>query len=470
MSTDRRNAKQRASYRSLLSHTLGWTVLALALAIPLMISPQLRALDFLAFYCGGEAVAEHADPYHATPLGECEHRIATSPLFGTGLIIPVPLPPYTLAVVALLTRLPFAAAQHVFDLASLAALVVSLLLLRRITNRPALFIAFTLAPLAWANLALGQSVLIILGSIVCAAYLLHRGQDRCAAVAAAITMLDPHLGLPVCASLFLWRPKARLALLGLGSALAVISVVVVSLPVTLEYFSAVLPAHARSEAGAVVQCSLTALLVFLHVPTATALELGSLQYVVTVTVGLIAAVGVSSRLNHPSALVLLPPLFGILGGAYIHGNDFILAIPAALLLLKHLQNTALVTGSMIALAPLWKAVGGLPAPILTIIASVVLLLSVQRRAIVTLMVAAGLSLVVYLSTRVPAPRSISVANVSPVAYADVSWALHESAYPMSALDLAFKIPAWVGLLSLCLVAIRLALPHACTVAHTEEAQ
>lgn len=448
-----REEKQVDLYYFLRPHALIWIMLALALSIPTLIPPQLRALDFLAFYCGGAAVAGHTDPYRAMPLADCERHIGTGPLVKSGVIIPAPLPPYALAAFALFAHLPFGTAQHLFDLASVIALVLTLFLLQRVTGAQRLVSAFALSPLAWVVLALGQSVLIILAAIVVTGYLLQREHDGWATIPAAVAMLNPNIGLPVCVSLFLWRRKARLPLIGLASLFALISITILPPSVTLEYLSTVLPLHAQSEAGSAVQCSLAAVLVFLGVQIALALKLSTMQYVLMVILGSFAALGISQRLNDAASLAIIPPLFSVVGGTFIHQDDFLVAVPAALLLLQRVKTVPLVTGSLICLTPLWKAPGGLPGPILALAASAGLLILTRVRIAIVLIVAAGLSTIVYLSTRVVPHPEGPVGSVSSTAFAEASWALHEAANPMSALELAVKVPEWIGLVILCGLAI-----------------
>lgn len=130
-------------------------MLAVAFSIPLAVPVQLRALDFAAFYCAGEVLAQHEDPYRVMPLGACEREVSHNGPIAAGAVIPAPLPPYVLGAFALLSRLPFALAQHIFDLLSIAALALSIVLIGRTTGRAPPLVAFALAPTAWVVLALG---------------------------------------------------------------------------------------------------------------------------------------------------------------------------------------------------------------------------------------------------------------------------------------------------------------------------
>jgi len=320
------------------------------LAIPMAIDPNLRAFDFAPFYCAGEAVAQGADPYRAMPLGACEHRVATGPFFGSGVVMPAPLPPYALAGLRVVAFMPFGAAQHLLDWASLGSFAVSAFLLGKLTRAPMMVIVFAIAPIAWVVLALGQTLLVMLCALMVCAALIERGHDGWAALVASALMVEPHVGIAVCASLFLWRAKTRPVFLATGTVLGTIAVTMLSWPVVGEYFTAVLPLHARSEVYAAARFSLTSALVGLGVPVAAALKLGALQYAIGLIVGVFVARSLEDRLGAKSALAIVPPLFAVVGGTFMHATDFILAVPAALLIATNTTRAAWATAAMVAIA------------------------------------------------------------------------------------------------------------------------
>ncbi|HEY4440155.1 MAG TPA: hypothetical protein VGN14_06840, partial [Candidatus Elarobacter sp.] len=69
---------------------LPWLPLVVVFALLPAVPTQLRALDFAAFYCGGQVLRDHGDPYRAGPLGECERALARNGPIGAGAILPAP--------------------------------------------------------------------------------------------------------------------------------------------------------------------------------------------------------------------------------------------------------------------------------------------------------------------------------------------------------------------------------------------
>ncbi len=78
-------------------------------------------------------------------------------------------------------------------------------------------------------------------------YFARRGRARAAALCAAATMIEPHLGLPVCIALAIWMPATRLTLALALALLGALSVAALGWATNFEYFTGVLPAHALSE-------------------------------------------------------------------------------------------------------------------------------------------------------------------------------------------------------------------------------
>ncbi len=75
--------------------------------------PWHRLYDFQDFYCAGEAVDRHADPYRYEPLHSCEHRVNQSDAYrrDPNRIVPAPIPPYDLPAFELAARIGFPAAR-----------------------------------------------------------------------------------------------------------------------------------------------------------------------------------------------------------------------------------------------------------------------------------------------------------------------------------------------------------------------
>src|SRR5215469_9327889 len=108
----------------LASFALQWGVLA---------RTGFQAGDFRAFYCAGRLLTEGADPYRDGPLHACETANGPHLLFEKepGVTVPAPLPGYTIAALAPLSRLPFAAATAIWIAILVCATFCAALLLAR---------------------------------------------------------------------------------------------------------------------------------------------------------------------------------------------------------------------------------------------------------------------------------------------------------------------------------------------------
>ena len=105
-----------------------------------------------------------------------------------------------------------------------------------------------------------------------------RGREPLAGVARGANVVEPHLGLPVCAAMLLWVSRARVPLIGTGLLFAFAAAATTGLAGIAEYLARVLPAQAAAEAGYVYQYSLTYVLVTFGAPHAVALVLGDVSY------------------------------------------------------------------------------------------------------------------------------------------------------------------------------------------------
>jgi hypothetical protein len=105
------------------------------------------------------------------------------------------------------------------------------------------------APTVWDNWLKGQPVTFSFLALALTGWLVARGRDRWAALAALGTLVQPQIGLAVCLSLALWRPRTRLTLLASFVVLLGASLLTLSPLTMLEYVRYVLPLHAVSEAA-----------------------------------------------------------------------------------------------------------------------------------------------------------------------------------------------------------------------------
>jgi hypothetical protein len=354
---DRRASRDQ--WRIALLGCAAWAPLAIAFSILFFAPVTLRALDFAAFYCAASALDHGHDPYRVDSLRSCEASVAVNGPIGEGATIPAPLPPYALTALRIFSSQPFALAHHELDLLSFAALVLVVVALSRLSGIPPLVTGYVLAPLAWIGIALGQPLVLVLCSIVLSAAALKAGRHSAAAIALAPALVDPHLALPVLISLFIWSKRSRPALCFMLAALTAISIWATPFSLTVEYLTRVLPAHASSEAYSASQISLTSLLTFLGVPENGALAVGMMQYIVASAIAIVVA----PRWYAQGGVVIVSVLGALQGGTALHSDDLLLALPAALVMLR--QAPVAVAIAVFALTPHGPEIGGVIPAVLS---------------------------------------------------------------------------------------------------------
>ena len=333
-------------------------------------SPSIGA--FRAFYCGGQAVAMGRDPYLVEPLRSCEQSVF-SPVAARGVAEPAPLPPFALAPFALLAMLPFGLALAVYVAALAAATSTAIWSLQKITGYSITFLA---AALVWSdlyrNVAFGEIPPLVIGILCLSAYLLESGKVRAAALVASAALIEPHVAVASLAALFVVQRRARIPLILAGAGLALVSVVAVGVPVSVEYLARVLPVHAASEVSANDQYSLTWLLHQFHVDDGAALALGSLSYVLMTIAGIVLARRLAAHYARPALVVLVPPVFAMVGGNFIHDIQLPIALPAAIVLFSvvpaRLKPFVLASTGMLAVS--WLYAGRIPSVLQTVIVGV----------------------------------------------------------------------------------------------------
>lgn len=296
--------------------------------------PWHRLYDFQDFYCAGEAVDQHADPYRYEPLHRCEHRVNASEAYrlDPNRVVPAPIPPYDLPPFELAARMGFPAARTL-DAIAIAAAVLAAIGGLAVIGIPLDVAALALVlPAGYLLLDAGQIVPFALVALVFCGVALARRRDTLAAVLAAVTMIEPHLGLPVCISMLLLVPRSRVALLVLGVLMAVASVLVVGPSAAIEYVAHVLPAQGAAEAGYPYQYSLTYLLVAAGLPQGAALAAGQVSYAALLAVGIWLGAKLADALQRRELVAYLPAACAVIGGAYVHMVDLAIAVPAALVL------------------------------------------------------------------------------------------------------------------------------------------
>ncbi len=305
-------------------------------------------IDFTAFYCAAAAAGAGADPYRIEPLRTCE---------ASAVAIPAPLPSYVFAFLRPLTHVPLGTASAAWLLLSLAAVVVTCVLVAKLTDLRPLWIvpAFGLTE-GIRGLPEGQLIAFVTAAVCMAAYALRRGRPELAAICIAAAMIEPHLGFPAAVAMFLWIPQTRRTLLACAALLTCLSIVAVGIPANIEYFTAVLPAHAHSELAFMGQYSLSALLYRFGMPAEAALRIGECQYALMLVLGIRIAQRCAAAFEDPAFIPLVPLVFAVIGGAFIHDTQMAVALPATLLLLARMPSRRPLYAALLLLAVPWGAI------------------------------------------------------------------------------------------------------------------
>jgi hypothetical protein len=297
--------------------------------------------DFAAFYCAGKALASHADPYTALALYTCEHSVMRGSVWSLvrNLVIPAPLPAYDLVLFRGYSLLPFGVALLAWRIGAILAIGATALALRALSGLPLPVVILATIPIGLMNnVSFGQPVPFVLAAIALCAWAMQRGNDRLAAMFACVAMIEPHVGLPGCLALLLYRPGTRFVLFS-GAAIAVtVSVLCVPLAWNMEYFTGVLPQQAQSEITWSWQYSLVHALWVLGASPHVALLAGSLSYVVMVIAALVVAPRLAAVLRCPGLLIAYPAALAVFGGSYVHLVQIIVALPAAAILAGRLRG------------------------------------------------------------------------------------------------------------------------------------
>jgi hypothetical protein len=296
--------------------------------------PWHRLYDFQDFYCAGEAVDQHADPYRYEPLHSCEHRVNQSEAYrrDPNRIVPAPIPPYDLPPFALAARIGFPAARAIDAFAIVLAVALAIAGLASI-GIPLDLVALALVlPAGYLLLDAGQIVPFALAALVFCGVALAQRRYAIAGVLAGSTLIEPHLGLPVWMSVVLLAPRSRPAAVITGVLAALAGMLIVGPSTAIEYLSRVLPAQAAAEAGYAYQYSLTYLLVTAGLPQGAALVAGQLSYVALLAVGIWLGSRLATTLQRRELVAYLPAACSVVAGAYVHMVDLAIAVPAALVL------------------------------------------------------------------------------------------------------------------------------------------
>lgn len=463
-----------ASRIALIAATL--VLLALSAVAALYYAPphhRVSAEAFLAFYCAGQAVDQHKDPYLLEPLRSCEHANGADFAVPAQYVEPAPLPGYSLALFVVLGRLPYTTAWIVWCVVLIVSLAVAAVACARVTKIP---IAVAFAGFAviggFVNMFYAENVPVVLAALTLTAAFVKMERFFAAAICASITLIEPHVGLAVCMATFFFVPKTRLPLLSCGLALAALSAAVLSPAENAEYLLRTLALQARAEIPALDQYSLTWLLHVAGVSDRAALFAGSASYVLMLVAGILVGGRLAKKLGSPELLVFTPAAFVLIGGAYIHDVQMVLAVPLGFALAKAFRYPLLAWGCVILLSipsAIWW--GSLRVPIFTLVA--VFALAVYAFANARLRyalpaaigVAAGAAAFIAVGRHLPAtftsPPFVGT-EFSPNANASSNWGdfIRHYSPPAGAPPryIFAKLQTWFGLLGLAGLSIAGVLP------------
>ncbi|TAM76120.1 DUF2029 domain-containing protein [bacterium] len=420
-------------------------------------------IDFTAFYCAGQVIRDQGDPYRAQPLGACEAKLGSEGIYGVrGVVMPAPLPPYALAPFAALASLPYGRALVIWRLLLLAAITATIVALRKVAKLswPTVALALLIIDVLM-NIPPGQPMPIVVAATAIGAWALTRGSDRLAGAVTCLTMVEPHIGLPACLSLYLYRPAARASLLWGSMIAAALSVIVMPASANIEYLTKVLPHHAASEIPWFLQVSLTHVLYVLGASDQASLAAGSVSYVAMLSFAMLTAPRAATSLGVPGLLIALPAAAAVLGGTFIHLTQVAAAIPAALILAGREETSISRLGGaacvLLVLPGLWVGIPG----IVFIAAGVAALLTalllrpprVVSTAIAIAVLAGGLALHGLHPIKTEAGRGLAVTPARASALAEDSWGrfvrAEDPGIPEHRLELLAAVPTWAGLGLLC---------------------
>ncbi len=427
--------------------------------------PWRQLYDFADFYCAGAALDRGADPYRYEPLHSCEHAVNVSASYRADprRVVPAPLPPYDFPPFMLVARLNFPSARIIDAIAIASAVLASIWGLASVTAPFDVAALALVLPAGYVLLNAGQVVPFALTALVFCGVALARRRDRLAGVLAALTMIEPHLGLPVCAAMLLWVPRSRLGLATTALVLASVGALLVGIAGVAEFLNRVLPAQASAEIGYVYQYSLTYLLKTLGLPPPLALLAGELSYALMLALGVWLGRRTSQRLGRAELIAYVPAACSVIAGPYVHMVDLAFAIPAALVLARSLRGRPreLASVALCLLSVPWIAVWITKKLFLTTLFVVAALL-VRLRVRVWIAVATFAAIATSIYLLELAPPAPLVATTPGTFFgsdlAQAAWRAYvEQLGTASVTWLLVKVPTWLGLggvLVACLAALR----------------
>lgn len=420
--------------------------------------------DFRAFYCAAKVASQGADPYRTEPLRSCETALGMTRFFqkNPGVTIPAPLPGYAIAALIPLALLPFSVAAVIWTVLLFFAWYACIATLSRFAGVGwEIALAIFALSLGMLSLPFGEVVPLSLAGICIAAYCAWSGRPKAAAIAAAGSMIEPHLGLPVCVALAWWRPATRLPLTIACALLAMLSLATLGVATNVEYFTSVLPAHALSEVSRDTQFSLTAALAGIGVAPSVAVSAGTVWYLAMLVAGTVVAGFLAKKWRDEAFLVCVPPAFAVLGGTFIHVTQIAAALPAAALLAAHVSRSSrnLTIVALLALSVPWVwAIS--PALLVAPLVPIAYLSWRYWGSLTPVLIAAvaAAGLIFGLSEIASAaPHAVAQGGMPAIdpRLAEASWSIFTQKSSTHALGVwMLRIPTWSGLALLLVLLVR----------------
>jgi len=446
-----------------LGNRLAWLIAPALLVVMISLNPPKPTYlmgDFRAFYCAGQVIAHHANPYLNQPLRSCEVVAGppAEPLGMRSVTLPAPLPPYALLLFVPFAALPFPLAAGCFELFLIAAMTAAIVLYARVAAVPSLWLYLAFAGItASVTYYAGQPVPFVLLAFAGAALAVRHQRWNVAAACMLITTMEPHLALPAVAAMLIALPRTRLPV-ALGTVLlAALGVAAVGPYTAIIYVSQVIPAHALANAYE-WQFSLTSLLTSFGIAAASAVHFGELMYGLMLIAGVVVAMRLRRATGDAAALVVIPPAFAVFGGVHVHSQQLVVALPAMLYVFARYPRvrTMAATGITFAMIP-WNimssaAMAGCFPVLVGAFAGATL---GRRRGLLLTAIAAGIALSLVAGALLglgPADAHYAAQASAPDALAETSWGpfsqqvLSKSSFLMEWL----RVPTVAGLaLGLC---------------------
>ena len=307
--------------------------------------------DFACFHRAGRMVmaGDGARVYDLAAQREYDQRLGTSfVLQGRQFSLPFVFPPYTLALFAPLSLLPYRAAQFLWFAANAGMLLLLPLVLRKSLRSSSTSIAVQLlAPVFFlpAVLALmqGQPSILLLLLLAMAFAAFNAGNETAAGVILAFATFKPQLVLPMFVALIVWRKwRTLVAMFWTGVALSVVSALIVGWRATLHYPRALLEFnHLSSALGGEHPESMPTLRGMLHVliPQRSGIAIAGITLAMSVALLLLFAVALKPTAAISASGYSLAIAVSCLLSyhAYLH-DDSLLLLPI-LLIGQHLVHS-----------------------------------------------------------------------------------------------------------------------------------